>query len=507
MNYSATLIESLDEETLDEAYDLGISIRADECRESLFEFFKEFWPTIVPATLIINWHIKFICNRIEAAFKLWEQGIPPGDIVINIPPGMSKSTIVSVIFPAWAWVRVPSTRFITASYSSKLSLDLAIKMRDVIKSDKFQLFYPNHIELKQDLNNKGLYENNHKGRRLSTSVGATVTGFHGDILIPDDPMNPDMADSEVERLSANNWIEQTLNNRKTNPELSFMIMIMQRLNEDDPTGRKLEFDDAYHICLPAKLTDLDNVRPRKMAMLYKDGLMDPVRLNEAALTRWQKIQGSLAFVGQYLQSPRAAEGNLFKREWFQFYRELPMERPMRIFDSWDTAFKTKQENDYSVCTTWAEYKTGFYLIDFFMDKIEYPELKQNIQLQHKKKDKVSNIILLEDKASGQSAIQELRRLNLPIKPVMPHADKIVRANQITPTFESGNVYFPFEDYTETIIDQLTGFPNTKHDDIVDSISQALNWAREKTAGMPIIASSSGTKNKKRRVSKYLRGYK
>lgn len=492
MNYSdQTLLKSLNDEELDEVLAIQTSIRADECNAVFYEFFLEFWPEVVPAELVPNFHLKFICNKLQEKFEIWEKGGAPGDVVINIPPGMSKSTIVTVMFPAWVWVRKRSTRLITCSYASGLALDHAVKSRDLIKSDKFQTFYPDHVQLKQDVNNKGLYENQYKGRRLSTSVGATVTGFHGDILITDDPVNPEMAFSEVARESANKWLEQTLSNRKTDKKRSFMITVMQRLHEEDPTGRILDIDAPfYHICLPARITDLDNIRPRKLKLMYKDGLLDPARMDHKVLDIEQKRLGSMGFVGQYLQSPRAAEGNIFKREWFEMYEELPKSGFIRRFDSWDTAYKIKQENDFSVKVTFDEYDSGFYLTDFWMGKVEYAELKQQIRLSFEK-NKTHNI-LIEDKASGQSAIQELNRMNLPIYGIIPQGDKILRANQITPPFEAGNVYFPYEDFTQTIIDQLTGFPNTTHDDIVDAISQALNWARE-NAGNTVIVSSGKRK--------------
>ncbi len=505
MNYSEQLIESLDESELDQAYELAISILGDECEADFFKFLTEFWDVIIPEPLIVNWHIKYLCRRLQAFFEQLEQGIPPGDLVINIPPGTSKSTIVTIMFPVWGWIRRPALRVISGSYAAALAIEHSVKSRDIIKSPKFRQLYPNRIQLKQDQDNKGFYENQDHGRRISTSIGGTATGFHADLIVIDDPINPKMAASEVERVNANDWIEKTLANRKTDKTLTPTVIVMQRLNEDDPTGRKLQRDEDFtHICLPAELTDLDNVNPPKLALLYKDGLLDPVRMPRPVLEQQRLQLGSIEYGGQYLQSPRDAEGNIFKREWFQFYDELPAGRPLRIFDSWDTAYKTKQENDFSVCTTWGEYEKGFYLLDFFQEKIEYVELKQQIQIRAKKNR--SHVILIEDKASGQSAIQELKRINVPIKPVTPHGDKILRANQITPPFEAGNVYFPVKEFSETIIEQMTGFPNTKHDDIVDSITQALNWAREKTAGIPIIASSSGNPRKKR-TSTILRGFR
>lgn len=493
-------IEDIPEENQEEFFELASLIRADECRANFYEFFLEFWGEIVPAELVANWHIKFICDELQKAFEIWESGKIAGDYIINVPPASSKSTIVSVMFPAWCWVRKPSTRLITASYSSSLSLDLGVKNRDLIRSEKFKRFYPDWVNLKQDVNNKGLYENDKKGRRLSTSIGATVTGFHADILIVDDPINPKQASSEVERKSANEWLEATLSNRKTDKLRSFQILVMQRLHEEDPTGRKMEGGDEFsHICLPAEITEINNVYPKSLEKKYKKGLLDPVRMSKKVLEKEKNVLGGLEYGGQYLQSPRDAEGYIFKREWFKMYRDLPMGRPLRVICSWDTAFKTKQESDFSVCTVWAEYKEGFFLIDFFMGKVEYTELKQNIELKHKAN--YAHWSIIEDKASGQSAIQELKRMNIPIKPVTPDKDKISRANQITPPFESGNVYFPYENYTDKIIDQMTGFPNTTHDDIVDSITQFFNWARETTAGSPIIVSSG-----KRKSKKLFRGY-
>jgi len=493
---------AIDEDLLDEAYLLAVSIRADECRDSFYQFFLEFFAEVVPAKLELNWNLKYLCNSLQNHYMSWHDGGSPGDLGINVPPGTLKSTIVTVMFPVWTWLKRQSNRLITCSYASGLSLDHAVKSRDLILSPKFKEFYPGLIQLKSDQNNKGLYENRQRGRRLSTSVGATVTGFHADIIIVDDPINPQMAFSDTTRKNANYWLEQTLSNRKTDKKRSFTIIVMQRLHDEDPIGVKLEKKIPFkHICLPAELTDLDNVRPKKLSLLYKGGLLDPGRMTPEVLQKEKTVLGSVGYAGQYLQSPKSATGNLFKREWIKYYRELPKTRRFRTVCSWDTAYKIKQENDFSVCTVWAEYETGFYLIGFFHGKLEYTELKNQIQLMAV--EFKPNVILIEDKASGQSAIQELKRLNLPIYPVSPDKDKILRANQITPTFEAGNIYFPFSEYINLIIDQLTGFPTTKHDDIVDSITQFINWARGRTAGIPVIASAKHAKSK----SNILKGYR
>lgn len=485
---------------LDDAYELAIMIRAEQCHNSYFEFFCEFWDVIIPDKLILNWHIKYVCHRLQSLFEKLEKGIPPGDMVINEPPGSSKSTKCTILFPAWCWIRRPQTRVMSGSYAHDIAMEHAVKSRDVMKSPKFREYYPNLINFKADMDNKGFYENTEHGTRIATSVGGASTGRHADIIIIDDPINPKKAASEVERKNANDWINKTLSNRKTDKKLTPTILIMQRLNEDDPTGQKMNSDQYFeHICLPAEETELKNIVPAKLRLLYKNGLLDPVRMDMEVLAYQRKQLGHLEYGGQFLQSPMDAEGNIFKREWFQLYDELPMEKPLRTIQSWDTAFKKGQENDFSVCTTWKQFTTGYYLIGFFMDKVEYPELKNQIRLENESHR--PHEILVEDKASGISVLQELKHLNLNLKAIVPLGDKIARANQVTATFEAKNVYFPVKDFTDKIIDQMTGFPNTKHDDIVDSITQFLNYAREKPTTMPVVASAG-----RRSTQRILRGY-
>jgi len=485
---------------LNKAYQLATMIRADQCKANYFTFFCEFWDVIIPDKLILNWHIKYVCNRLQNLFEKLEQGIPPGDMEINIPPGSSKSTIVTILFPAWCWVRRPRTRIMSGSYAGDIAIEHAVKSRDVMKSEKFQRFWPNLIQFKADMDNKGFYENTERGTRIATSVGGASTGRHADILVHDDALNPKKAASDVERENANNFIDKTFSNRKTDKKLTPIIGVAQRLHEDDPTGRKLSSNTNFeHICLPAEITDLKNVVPSKLRLLYKDGLLDPVRMDREVLDQQRKQLGGIEYGGQFLQSPRDAEGNIFKRDWFRFYTDLPMEQPLRKVQSWDTAYKTKQENDFSVCTEWFEYKHGYYLTNFFEGKLEYTQLKDKIKVLYQKTK--PHWVLIEDKSSGQSAIQELSLLNLPLKAINPIGDKILRANQVTPPFESKNVYFPIKDFTDKIIEQMTGFPNTKNDDIVDSITQFLNFARESNASAPIIASAG-----RRKSESILRGY-
>ncbi len=289
--------------------------RAELCRRSFFYFFKEFWDTIEAVDLKVNWHIEYICSELQDAYDLWERGIAQDDILLNVPPGSSKSTIVTQLFPAWLWVKNPSIRIISASYAADLSTAHAVKSRDCIRSDKFQEYFPDRCELKNDTDGKTHYKNDAKGERFTTSTGGRVTGMHGDFILIDDPINPENSSSEAERKVANRYIKQTLSTRKTDKNRSVTIMVMQRLHDDDPSGMwlKEKGDNLRHICLPGR--ESDRVRPESLRGYYVNGLLDPVRLDHAALKRLEQDLGSYGFAGQIMQDTTPESGGIWQK-WF-----------------------------------------------------------------------------------------------------------------------------------------------------------------------------------------------
>lgn len=470
---------------------VAINGKRTACKLSLYNFLVFFWDTIIQDEFVDNWHIKYICDEIQkVAENVFARKPLEYNLIINVPPGTSKSTICTIMLPAWCWVRDPTTRIISGSYAADLAIEHAVKSRDLLKSDKFRFIFGNLINFKQDMDLKKSYENTRGGARIIAATGGQVTGRHGHLIIIDDPINPKQSLSDVERQNATNWIDNTLSSRKIDKKMTPTILIMQRLAEDDPTGHQLEKDGVpvKHICLPAEITDLDNIKPHEMEKFYTEGLLDKNRMDKITLRREKINMGSRQYAGQYLQSPVAAEGNLLKREWWSFYEILPMEKPIRTVQSWDTAFKKGQENDYSVCTTWKQFQHGFYLIGFFAEKLEYPQLKIQVDLLYNLFK--PNNILIEEKGSGISVIQDLKQNSaLPITGIKVDSDKIARANMASPMIEARNVYLPTHaDYTERIIEQCSGFPNVKFDDIVDSITQFINWARENPSFIPQIYS-------------------
>src|SRR5699024_11114066 len=291
-------------------------LKAEKCRRSFFYFIKEFWSIVIPDAPVWNWHIEALCDEIQkVAERVVHRKTKEYDLIINIPPGTSKSTIVTVMLPAWIWTIDSSTRNLTASYSASLSTDHAVKSRDIIKSEKYRAYFPD-IEIKSDQDNKTHYKNTNGGERYATSVTVSLTGLHAHLLIVDDPLNPIESTSEVERKKANDFINITLSTRKVNKSITPTILVMQRLHQEDPTGVWLSKKDkkVRHICLPGELSH--DVKPKKYRKFYKKGLLDAVRLTEKDLKALKVDLGSYGYAGQIMQVPSPADGGIWQK-WFK----------------------------------------------------------------------------------------------------------------------------------------------------------------------------------------------
>lgn len=282
-------------------------------------------------------------------------------------------------------------------------------------------------------------------------------------IVIDDPHKANEAGSDTMRNSVIEWYQNTLASRCNNPDTP-IILIMQRLHETDLAGWLLGggSGEAWtQVCLPAIDEDTDTP-----LWEWKFSL-DALRQMEKA--------SPYVFAGQYMQRPAPLGGGIFKTSWWRWYGAAATPAFRRVVQSWDTAFKTKEANDYSVCTTWGETDTGWYLIDIWKDKVEFPDLKRmvvELALRF-----APHAVLVEDKASGQSLIQELRnQTRLPVIAIAPTKDKVARANLVTPLIEAGRVHLP-EGVPEAALlaHSCAQFPNGAHDDDVDSVTQALAW--------------------------------
>lgn len=445
------------------------------CKRRLYDFTKFAWKVIEPGRRFIGgWHIEAICEHLEACTR--------GEIrnlLINMPPRHMKSTLVSVIWPAWVWISNPSASWIFSSYSQTLSKRDSIKCRRLIESGWYQSLFRERFHIVSDQNEKTRYLNNKSGERIATSVGGTGTGEGGDFLVSDDPHNVKDRESEAVRLATLDWWDEVMSTRGNNPKTVCKVIVMQRVHEKDLSGHVLAKGTYDHLCLPA---EFESGRSRNFTAIgwsdprSKDGeLLWPAQFGEQEVRTLKEELGTYGTASQLQQSPAPSGGGLFKREWWRRYREKPMDFE-RVVQFWDCAQKPGLTNDWSVCATWAKSSTGFYLLDIWRNKVEAPQLEAASMSQASRF--APSAIVIEDKSAGSSLIQTLRqKTTLPIIAYDPKArDKEVRATAATPTIEAGNCYLPLEaDWVEEFILEHERFNNGDHDDQVDTTSMMVEY--------------------------------
>jgi predicted phage terminase large subunit-like protein len=310
------------------------------CLESFYDFFLRFWGVCSTEKLVNNWHIEYVCNELQAvAERVFKREPKLYDLIINISPGSSKSIICSILFPAWCWARDAGFRTICGSYALDLSLFLSNQCRRVVLSDKYRELFPEVDLVSESL---GIMQTSANGQRIAAATAGRVMGMHAHIIVVDDPINPKDAVTEAGIKEANSWMDGTLPSRVVNKNVTPIILVMQRLAEDDPTGHWLAKAAAglgtpvRHICIPAELADYgDMVRPRSLRSRYVNGLFDPVRLPLKALAD-ARTNGEYYFSGQYGQSPVPAKGGMFD---VSKLRERPMRptHPFKRIRAWDKA--------------------------------------------------------------------------------------------------------------------------------------------------------------------------
>lgn len=424
-------------------------LKAEKCRRSFYYFFLEFWEVISTETLVDNWHIKELCDELQIMGERIKERQPKlYDLIINVPPGSSKSSIASQAFPAWLWTIDPSIRIISGSHGQSLSLTMAVKSRDIIQSEKYKKYFPD-IELKQDSNNKSNYSNNFNGQRIATSVGSGIIGNHAHIHLVDDPLNLDPSITEI--MTANNWID-SLSTRKVSKEITPLILIMQRLADNDTTAYITKKNkNVKVICLPAELNENCNPEYRKF---YKDGLFDPIRISRSVIENTKIDLGSYKYESQFLQNPSPTEGGIIKWEWVdvkeltdnnsELYRQVF--NPNNEIDFFvDTALTENEANDPSaiVATSFDKRLNKLYVIKAVEFWFDFSDLVRLIELMATTYGNIRSKVYIEPKANGHSVVQYMKknsRLNVVLDKA-PTESKDSRLTGVSPFIEAGKVEF------------------------------------------------------------------
>src|ERR1700720_4485780 len=429
------------------------------------------------AAFLPNWHIEVIAAKLAA--------VRAGRIrrlIINLPPRHLKSLLASIAFPAWCLGHDPSAQILCVSYAQELADKLARDCRSIMTSPWYRQIFPTRLAPHRQAVQE--FITTRQGYRLATSTGGVLTGRGADIILIDDPLKPEEALSDAQRKAANEWYDHTLYSRLNDKRRGGIVIIMQRLQEDDLVGHVLGQEPWEVVSFPA-IAEADEVHrietiwgPRCFRRRQGEAL-HPDREPLDTLDRIRRTVGEYNFAGQYQQTPAPLGGGMVKAEWFKRYaaNQLP-ESFERIVQSWDTANKATELSDFSVCTTWGIRGKDLFLLNLLRKKLEYPGLKRAVREQHSLFN--AKVVLIEDKASGTQLIQELIADGChAVTRYQPECDKVMRLHAQTAIIENGFVHLPeAAPWLAEYLHEMAVFPKGKHDDQVDSTAQFLDWFKK-----------------------------
>jgi phage terminase large subunit-like protein len=495
-------------ETYKNEFDYIGSIYAAE--NSFYEFVKQAWHVVEGVTPFKEgWHIKAVCEHLEAAFRR--------DILkllMNVPPRCTKTTLTLVLFPAWVWLHAPHERFLTSSYSSPLSRGSSKACKDLILSEWYQERWGHLYQLSKDQKEKTNFANDKRGAYIATSTRGTVTGRGGTFLIADDPNNVVEAESVAHKKESIEWFDGAWSTRGNDPTRTVKIVMQQRVSKDDISGHILmndEFNTWVKLILPMEF-EIDRraqtvVLPSTDGKVWQDPrtyegeLLWPEQMTEKAVKDLKNdLRTPTRIAGQMQQRPTAAEGDLIRRNWFQWWKQVYSPEIIQTIQSWDTALSESKSACYSACTTWGLFydqkdQLNIILLSAYRGRIGYPELRDRAKkLYYDYRDDghhpieggpdgrhKADYVLVESKSSGVSLLQDFSVAGIPAFGFNPdkHGDKIARVHVVSHLLESGRVWVaakpPF--YTALFgtaaefVESCVSFPSER--DYTDSMVQVL----------------------------------
>ena len=452
------------EKLLQQVADYKHALEREKCQNSFLSFVKKMWPG-------------FISGRHHAVVAKAFEDVAAGKIkrlAISMPPRHTKSEFGSYMFPAWFLGKFPDKKVMQSSNTSELAVGFGRKVRNLVDSEQYHDVFPN-VNLRQDSKSAGRWAVNQYGEYFAIGVGGTMTGRGADIVIIDDPHseqeatlaahNPAIYDATYE------WY--TSGPRQRLQPNGAIIIIATRWSERDLIGRVLadaaergKEDEWRVIEFPAILPSGNPLWPE----FWPLNLLEDLKA-ELPPTKWN---------AQYQQQPTGEEGAIVKREWWRVWEKDDPPPCEYVIQSWDTAFTKTERSDFNACTTWGVFymnedpnNANIILLDAFQKRMEFPELKDKAITHYK--DWEPDAFVVEAKAAGAPLVFELRRMGIPVQEFTPTRgnDKIVRLNSVADLFRSGKVWAPDTRWANEVMDQMAAFPNSAHDDLVDSSSQAL----------------------------------
>ena len=420
----------------------------------------------------------FIHGRHHAKMAKAFERVANGEVkrlIINMPPRHTKSEFASYLLPSWFLGKFPGKKIIQTSHTAELAVGFGRKVRNLVDSDRYKDVFP-EVALQADSKAAGRWATNYAGEYFAIGVGGAVTGKGADLLIIDDPhseqeatlaeVNPEIYDKTYE------WY--TSGPRQRLQPGGAIVVVMTRWSKKDLTGQVLKAaaqrsgEEWEVIEFPAILPSGNPLWPQFWSLQELEALKQ-----ELPNGKW---------MAQYQQQPTSDVSAIVKRDWWKIWERDNAPPCSYMIQSWDTAFLKSQRADYSACTTWGIFEhpddtgklqSNIILLNAFKDRMEFPELKERAFEEYKAWNPDS--LIVEAKAAGSPLIFELRAMGIPVQEFTPSKgnDKIARLNAVADIFASGRVWVPNTHWAEELVEEVASFPSGEHDDLVDSMTQAL----------------------------------
>jgi predicted phage terminase large subunit-like protein len=439
------------------------SLKRERAQVDFMKFVGAMWPGFIHGR-----HHKVMAKKFE---EIAEGKIKR--LIINMPPRHTKSEFASYMLPAWFLGKYPNKKIIQCSNTAELAVGFGRKVRNLVDSEQYAQIFPN-VTLRSDSKAAGRWSTSGNGEYFAIGVGGTVTGKGADLLIIDDPHSEQEAALAAGDPTVFDKVYEwyTSGPRQRLQPGGSIVVVMTRWAKRDLTGKILQSmidkdGETWEVInFPAILPSGNPLWPEFWSLPELEALQ-----LELPPAKWN---------AQYQQSPTSEEGAIVKREWWKEWKE---DRPPNcefIIQSWDTAFTKSERSDYSACTTWGVFylnenpnDPNVILLDAFKRRMEFPELKEKAFNHYKEWE--PDAFIVEAKASGAPLIFELRAMGIPVSEFTPSRgnDKMVRINSVSDLFASGKVWAPSTRWADELIEEMAAFPNSDHDDLVDSATQAL----------------------------------
>ena len=431
----------------------------DVLQSNFLNFVKHVWPSFITGS-----HHKIFADKLERVAK--------GELkrlIVNMPPRHTKSEFASYLFPAWVMGQSPETKIIQATHTAELAIGFGRKVKNLLDSEIYRDVFPD-IQLARDAKASGRWSTDRGGEYYAVGVGGALAGRGANLCIIDDPVSEQDALSPTALDNIYEWY--TSGPRQRLQPGGSIIIVMTRWSIRDLTAKVLQKQaeggaDQWEVVeFPAIFPDTDNVLwPEFWSRDELDGVKASI-----PVAKWN---------AQYLQNPTAEEGAIIKREWWNVWESDDPPIVDYVIQSYDTAFTRSERADYSAITTWGVFypdegdEAAIILLDAEKGRWEFPELKDAAMRLYKEFE--PDMVLIEQKASGTPLTQDLRKMGIPVSGFTPGrgADKFSRMNACSPVFESGMVWCPETRWAEEVIEECAAFPNGEHDDLADSMTQAI----------------------------------